>query len=208
MKRNKTIIWITIILLVIVAFLYYTSSSGTFSSKEKDFAVQDTATVTKIFLADKDNNTILLERDSTGTWQLNNTYKARQSGVNLLLETLKNLVPKYPVPENAHNRIVSLMASQSVKVEVYQQVYRVHLSDNLEFFPHEKRTKTFYVGTATADNMGTFMLKEGADVPFVVHLLGLRGFVGPRFSTEEANWRDHTIFKTKLFNIESVTMEM
>jgi len=208
MKKNKIILIITLVLLAIVVFLYVNNSKSTFSDKVKDFAVQDTASVTKIFLADKDNRTILLERDSTGSWLLNHEYKARQSAINLLFETMKNLVPKYPVPEKAHNTIVSLLASQSTKVEVYQRVYRIHLSDKLKFFPHEKLTKTYYVGAASADNMGTFMLMEGSDVPFVVHLLGLRGFVGPRYSTLEKDWRNHQVFKTKLFNIKSVTMEL
>jgi len=100
------------------------------------------------------------------------------------------------------------MAAQSVKVEVYQRVYRIDLFGKIRLFPHEKLTKTYYVGSATADNMGTFMLMEGADMPFVVHLLGFRGYVAPRYSTLEREWRDHTIFKTKLYDIREVVMEI
>jgi hypothetical protein len=95
-----------------------------------------------------------------------------------------------------------------VKVEVYQEVYFIDLFDRIRLFPHEKLTKVYYVGSATADNMGTFMLMEGADFPFVVQLLGLRGYVAPRYSTLEKDWRDHTVFKTKLYDIREVTMEV
>lgn len=194
--------------MVISAILFLNRDSGTFKKKDKDFAVQDTASITKIFLADKKNRTILLERMQDGSWLLNNSFLARKSGIDIMLETMKNLVAKYPVPNSAHNNIVAQMAASSIKVEVYQEVYRVDLFNWIKLFKHEKLTKTYYVGGATPDNMGTFMLMEGSDIPFVIQLLGLRGYVATRYSPDEKDWRDHTIFKTKLYDIQSVKMEI
>lgn len=208
MKKNRIITLFTLLLVIIAGFLYLSRGSGTFRDKEKDFAVKDTATVTRVFLADKNNRSILLERTGIDEWKLNNRFRARKSGVDILLETMKNLQPKYPVPKKAHDNIVSQLAVQSIKVEVYQMVYRINLFDRIKLFQHEKLTKTYYVGAATADNMGTFMLMEGADVPFIVHLLGFRGYVAPRYSTIEKDWRDHRVFRTKLYDIAEVTMEM
>lgn len=206
-KKNVLILIVTVILLVIAAILVIRQGSGTFGGKMKDFAVADTASITKVFLADKSNNTILLERKTSGDWLLNKTYRARNTGVNMLFETLINLVPKFPVPKKAHNNVITQLAARSVKVEIYQEVFRIDLF-GIRLFPHEKNTKTFYVGGATQDNMGTFMLMEGAEVPFVVHLLGFRGFMGPRFSTQEKEWRDHTVFRARLSEIKSITMEI
>ncbi len=206
-KKNIIILIIVILLMVIALFLVYNQSSGTFKDRTKNFAVQDTASITKIFLADKKNKTVLLEKTGVGEWLLNSRFKARNSGVNMLMETLKNLVPKYPVPEAAHNTIVSYLAVSSVKVEIYQSVYRIDIF-GLKLFPHEKLTKTYFVGGATPNNMGTYMLMEGADVPFVVHLLGFRGYVAPRYTTIAKNWRDHTVFRINLSDIKSVTMEL
>jgi hypothetical protein len=209
MKRNKLLILIILILVMVLTALYlFDNKSGTFKDRENDFAVKDTASITKVFLADKKNRTILLERQPDGSWRLNTVYKARQSAINTLFETMKNITPKYPVPEKAHNTIVAQLAAQSVKVEVYQYAFRINLFSRVRLFPHEKLTKTYYVGGATADNMGTFMLMEGADVIFVTHMLGLRGFVTPRYSTLEKDWRDHAIFNTKLFHIQSITMDI
>jgi hypothetical protein len=207
MKKNRFIITVLVILLVFSAILIMNNSAGTFKKKDKDFAVQDTATVTKIFLADKRNRTILLERTEDGSWNLNNTFMARKSGIDVILETMKNLVAKFPVPKSAHNSVVAQMAAAATKVEVYQEVYRINLFDRIRLFKHEKLTKTFYVGGATPDNMGTFMLMEGSDQPFVIQLLGLRGYIATRFSTFEKDWRDHTVFKAKLYDIQSVEMQ-
>jgi len=209
MNKNRNIIIIVLILIVIAGVVIISKSrKGTFSKKDMDFAVEDTASVTKIFMADKKNRTLLLERQPNGKWKLNKKYKARPSGINMILETMNKLVPKAPVPKSAHNNIVAQLAAASVKVEVYQTVYRINLFDKIKLFPHEKLTKIYYVGSATADNMGTFMLMEGSDYPFIVHLLGFRGFVGPRYSIFEKDWRDHTVFRTKLADIKSVIMEI
>lgn len=208
MKRKHLIILFLILILVFVAlFLVFNRGTGTFKDHTKEFAVKDTATITKVFLADKKNRTILLERVEAGDWLLNGTYKARNSGINLLFETFKHLVPKYPVPKSGHDNVVAQLAAASIKVEIYQQVYRFDLL-GIELFSHEKLTKTYYVGGATQDNMGSFMLMEGADVPFVVHLLGFRGYVAPRYSTMEKDWRDHTVFRKSLAEIHQVIMEI
>lgn len=206
-KKYYPVLAIILILAAIALYLFLSRGSGSFSGKQNAFAVKDTASITKVFLADKNNNTILLEKKETGDWLLNKTYKARMSGVNMLLETFHDLVIKYPVPKNAHNNVISRLAVRSIKVEIYQQVYGIDIF-GIRLFDHEKLTKTYFVGDATPDNMGTFMLMEGAEVPYVVQLLGLRGFVAPRYSTQEKDWRDHTVFRTRLNEISSIEVDM
>ncbi len=209
MKRKNIIIFIVTLLLLIVAlFLVFNNRDETYRGRLKDFAVKDTASITKVFLADKNNHTLLLERKADGSWLLNEKYKARSSGVNLLFETFKNLATRYPVPNKAHNSVISQLAARSVKVEIYQNVYRINLFNRIRLFQHVKLTKTYFVGGPTPDNQGTFMLMEGSEIPFVVQLLGFRGFVGPRYSTMEQDWRDHTVFRARLSDIKSVIMEM
>jgi len=208
MKRNRNLIIIVVVLLLVALLLVMTRKSGTMNERISGFAVKDTATITKIFLADKNNNKILLDRTINGTWELNNEHLAMKSGIDLLLETIYHIIPKYPVPQKAHDNIVAQLAARSVKVEIYQDVYRINLFGSIKLFKHEKLTKVFYVGGATADNMGTFMIMEGASTPFVSHILGFRGYLAPRFSTFERDWRDHTVFKTKIADISSVKLEM
>ena len=99
------------------------------------------------------------------------------------------------------------MAVIAVKVEIYQQVYRINLFDRIKLFRHEKLTKTFYVGDDTSDNMGTYMLMEGSKEPFVMVIPSFRGFLSTRFIPDEDIWRDQTIFKIRLKDIQSVKME-
>ena len=79
--------------------------------------------------------------------------------------------------------------------------------DAIKLFPRERKTKTYYVGGPTADNLGTFMLMEDADDPYIVFIPSFRGFVAAMYSPIEDNWRDQTIFSTKFKDLKSVEME-
>lgn len=207
-KKNKAIFLIVLILAIIAIILVLSRDKSTFSKKDYDFAVADTSTVTKIFLVNKANQSVLFEKQSVGNWLLNGKYKAHPYGIKMLLETMTKITAKSPVPKSGHNNVIKQLATASTKVEIYQEVYRINIFGKIKLFKHEKLTKTYYVGNPTPDNMGTFMLLEGADIPFIVHILGLRGFVSSRFSTIERDWRDHTVFRAKLAEIKTLIMEV
>ena len=53
-----------------------------------DFAIADTSTVDKIFIADMDGGQVTLTRPTQGSlWDVNGQFKAREDAVNLLLKT-------------------------------------------------------------------------------------------------------------------------
>jgi hypothetical protein len=207
MKRNRTYILITIVLAVIAIVLVLTNSKSTFKRSLSDFAVDDTATITKIFISDKNNNTLLLTRVDSSKWTVGEKYAANKVNVELLLKTLLNVQVREPVAKKAYNTIIRDMAVSAYKVEVYQRVYRIRLFGLVKWFPHEKRTKVFYVGGATPSNVGTYMLMENSSEPYITFLPGLRGFLTPRFTPIEKYWRDYAIFKKDIGQITKVRVE-
>ena len=208
MKKNNRITIIIAALLVVIAgvLIWNNRYLSTLQGEASDFQVWDTASVTKIYLADRRENESLLERQEDG-WTLNGIYKAHPKQVNYLLTTLYKIRIKMPVSVASHDNIVKQLASQSTKVEIYQIVPRVNLFDKIKLFYHEKRTKVFYVGDATMDSSGTFMLKEGADKAYIVYIPSFRGFISTRFTANPDDWRDHTIFHEKLADIQSVEID-
>lgn len=209
MKKNNRITIIIATLLVIIAgvLIWNNRYLSTIRGEAADFQVWDTASVTKIYLADRFDHESLLERQDGGGWMLNKTYKAHSKQVEYFLTTLYKVRIKMPVSRASHDNIVKELAVNSTKVEVYQIVPRINLFNRIKLFNHEKRTKVFYVGDATKDSSGTFMLKEGADKAYIVHIPGFRGFISTRFTANPDDWRDHTVFNASIADIESVTVE-
>ena len=208
MKKNTPItIIITAILVVIAAVLVWNNRYiSTNRGEDSDFQVWDTASVTKIYLADRKERESLLEREPQG-WVLNGTYKAHPKQVQYLLTTLYKIRIKMPVSKASHDNIIKQLASQSTKVEIYQNVPRINLFNKIKMFYHEKRTKVFYVGDATMDSSGTFMLKEGADKAYIVYIPSFRGFITTRFTANPDDWRDHTVFHENMADIQSVEID-
>jgi len=207
MKKNKLLFILALILVIIGALFIVNKTYTTLDDRESGFAIQDTSSIRMIFMVDKNNNSVKLRREADGRWIINDQFLAHDYNMGMLLGTMKDLAVRYPVPLAAKENVLVRLSSIARKVEIYQEVYRINLFNKIKLFPHEKLTRTYYVGDATQDNMGTFMKMEDADQPYVVFLPRLRGFIYTRFSTNEDDWRDHTIFKTPLQNFASIQIE-
>ncbi len=206
-KKNKIIIILAIVIaLAGILALILSKTTGTFNRELKDFAINDTASVKKIFMADKNNHQVILKKDPNGIWMLNDKYVANQSNVNLLLYTMQYISVWSPVQKAAHNNIIKRMSVVSTKVEIYQDTYWLDFW-GIKLFKAERLTKTYYVGEPTMTNEGNFMLMEGSSTAFIINLPGFRGYVSPRYSPYEADWRDHTVFQTRLPQIKEIRSE-
>ena len=205
---KKLIIWIFVLIVIgfIATAFIVSRNNSTLKSGEKNFAYIDTAKITKIFLADKKDNTVLLVKQDSGLWKLNNTFDAQPEMLRELLRTIMYVTVRNPVPRNMHNNVISRMSSHSTKVEIYAEVYTIDFL-GLKLWPREKLVRTYYVGDNTQDNTGTFMLMEDADMAFVVHIPGFRGFLHTRYSPRQFDWLDHGIFRYSIPKISSVSVK-
>ncbi|MFZ4399059.1 MAG: DUF4340 domain-containing protein [Bacteroidales bacterium] len=172
-----------------------------------DFAVKDVSTITKIFMSDKNNNAVTIKRLDDGKWQVNDKFSVREDVMSTLLETIANLHVREPVSRAGRNTIIKWLAAKSTKVEIYEIVYRINIFNKIKLFPHEKLTKVYYVGDETQDNQGTFMLLEGSEDPYIIYFPGFRGFLSPRFTALESDWRKRIIFDLKISSIKSIRIE-
>lgn len=192
MKVNRYLLLFVVALTIGIAYYMFTSGSSTIKKELRNFAVEDTASIDKIFLADKLGKVSLLERQSSGRWTVNGKYDARQDAVKTLLLTLNKMSVKSPVAKSMEANVLKDLAGPAQKkVEVYSK---------------GRLIRTFYVGLETRDKMGTFMMLENSSVPFEVHIAGHRGFLQTRFITDENIWRDIVVFGYDERDIRSVNL--
>ena len=161
--------------------------------EDNDFRVSDSKSISKIFLADRQGQTATLERKSDDTWTVNEHYKARPDAIALLLKTLREVRVRYSVVEAAKPQVDKMLATQGIKVEVYEG--------------SSTPSKIFYVGTGTADQLGTYMYMEGAEKAYVTHIANWEGVLAPRFLTNLDDWRDRTLFAAPLEKIKEASVE-
>jgi hypothetical protein len=180
MKKNSILILVATSLAIFSAYFIYNNRSGTMSDELRDFAFKDTASITRVFLADKAGKQITLDRKSNDEWMVNGTHWARPDAIKLLLETIHNVEVWSPVGKKAYNNIIKSIAAKGVKVELYTS---------------EGKVKTYYVGGPTPDQMGTYMYMENSTVPFITNIAGFDGYLTPRYITERADWIVKNVFR-------------
>ena len=192
MKRNLIYAAVVIVLGLCVYFFVIRKNNGTYSKSESDFSIKDTASVMQIVLTDLSGHKIDLARNND-SWQLNGKYKARPETVRYLLQTLYQLEVVTPVAKSMYNNVVKEIAGSNVKVEIFGK--------------DGKKIKGFYIGQPSQSYRGNFMLMEKSDVPFVVNIPGFNGFVSSRFTVEELEWRDRSVFAYDPEKIQKIEVQ-
>ncbi len=190
---KKTTYLLIVLSLIIIAFLLYKkNNSGKKMSFSSDvFAVKDTKSVTKIFMVDKANNRLLLEKKN-GEWLVNNKFISRPSAIKTLLETISAVRIKYPVGKNKRKTIIKKLSASHVKISIFND---------------DEKIISYFVGGADASMTGTYMYLEDTKDPFVVHIPNFRGYLTPRYFTSEKDWKEKVIFKYSANEIKIVKVE-
>ncbi|MBR4803429.1 MAG: DUF4340 domain-containing protein [Bacteroidales bacterium] len=208
MKKRNTIIIVVVLLLGICAF-FIVRHGARKSTSDEIFHIEDVSAITKIYMADKLDNQVLLERTSDTTWTVDGKYPASEGMMDMLLETLNQMRIRQRVNRAAKKNIVDNIAVSNTKVEVYQIVPFINwFGGKLQLFKSEKLVATYYIGHETQDNMGSYVFREGDDEPYIVHIPGFRGYLGPRFEPVPELWRSHRIVNLPVTEIQSVKVDI
>lgn len=180
MKKNILLALIVVGLAAAGYFLFKSqNTSGTTSpANGYDFAIPDTASITKIVIQDKTPHKVSLTRVN-GIWMVDSKVPARADAVDVLLETFHHIDMKSYVPKEARKAVMRRLEVFGKHVEVYSG---------------DKLLKSFTVGTETPDMLGTYMILDGAKEPFAMHLPGFNGYLNSRFFADANQWRKRTIW--------------
>lgn len=174
MRSNKLLLVLLVVLIAVAAVIYFNNDKGAtiddIEGAKSEFGVEDTSSITKIFIADAKGETVTLERKKDN-WLVDGKYNARPDNIRLLMKTFGRIKVRMPVPKAARNNIITSLATEAIKVEIYQG--------------DKQPSKTYYVGGPTSDHQGTYMLLETegvkSTVPFITHIPGFYGYLTARF---------------------------
>jgi len=208
MKKQK-IYFIIACLLVILSIIAIVYQKGGFRKSYNSqkistvFAIKDTAAITRIFMADMFGTKVLLTREAEG-WFVDNHKPASSYQMNDLMATLISLRIAQPIARAAQRSITEALAVNSTKVEIYGMEPLFTLFGR-PFFIRERLLKTYFLGDATQNNLGSYALLEGMSEPYIIYKPGFRGYVTPLFSPDPLDWYSQRIFGTKLTRIKNAS---
>ncbi|MDR2972525.1 MAG: DUF4340 domain-containing protein [Bacteroidales bacterium] len=208
MKRQK-VYFIVALLLAILSITVIVYKKVDFKKSENSlklstvFAISDTSTITRIFIADMYENQVLLSKTEQG-WIVNNQRPGSVFKIKDLIITLNSLQVLQPVAKPAQQSVIDMLAVSSTKVEVYAKQPLFQLF-GYSFFIKERLIKTYFLGDATQTNLGSYALLQGMSEPYIIYKPGFRGFVTPLFSPNPIDWFSPRIFGTKLTRIQTAS---
>jgi hypothetical protein len=190
MKNNKLLLVIFILIAITAGYYIYQTKYSTVRQELRDFAVKDTANITKFFLADRNGNSITLTKQGQ-QWLLNDKMKARRSNILNLLEVIYRVDVRTKVAKAAYNNVIKGLASSAIKCEIYLN-------------NQDKPSKVIYVGGQTEDGMGTFMMLENSNSPFITQIPGFNGYLTPRFNPILNDWKEPLLFSYAPGELKSI----
>jgi len=193
---KKHFFYYALIILISIVIWYLNPDKKSTITDDNNFAVSDTASVSKIFIADRSGTTITLNRVENN-WIVNNKYEVRKDAITTILNTIQQIRIQRPVPKDAFKAVVKNLATTGVKVEIYSDP--------------KIPIKTYTIGNSTANHLGTYMLLADAKTPFIVHIPSFNGFLSPRYGIQgkklsEKDWRVTTVFKLNSTEINTISV--
>lgn len=184
MKRNLVLFLVLLALGALIWWLASERGTGTLAGPLANFAVADTSKVTRIFIAEHNGRSVDLTRTADG-WKVGGTFRAKKYHVDLLLKTFLRAEVRSPVPKSAEANVLKTMSSTAKKVEIYEG--------------GDEPGKVWYVGHATQEHVGTYMLLEipgegRSGTPFIIGMSGFTGHLNSRFHADLDEWRSSEVF--------------
>jgi len=185
-----------IIILAVLLFLFLTRDNKRSTVNGNSFAVLNTSDISKIFMADRKGTTIKFIKNEDN-WIINDNYKVREDAIGVLLNTISQIRIKRTVPLIHEEQVIKELASLGVKIEMYNKYGLI---------------KSYTIGNTTEDYLGTYMLLDNNESPFITHIPSHNGFLGPRYgiavnSININNWRDINIFDLKINEIKKISVK-
>jgi len=202
---NKKTIYIFIFSLIAITIAIISINNKKSGTISNEFILYDTSNVVQIFMVNKQNQQVSLDRRNN-IWYVDDNNTAIGENVEILLKTLMYIEIKNPVSIAARSSYISKMATNSTKVEIYENSPLFTLL-GIDFFKNNRKTKVFYVGPPTRNYKGTVMKMEDSDELYVTYLPGFNGYLSERFSANYGDWLNHNVFELPIKSIINLSVE-
>lgn len=196
---RKNLILLAIILLGLGAYFLFISGREQ-SSVDLDniqFAIEDTSAVYTIHLSQYNkgevSRSLALLRTQDGSWSLNDQYTAFQPRINQLLRVMHLIRVKELLAPKGQATGENLLADANLHVEAFDR------SGN--------SIRSYYIGSPAKNGQGNLMKLEDAEMPVIVEMPGLQGFVTNYFSLEPLFWRENLLFDGSIDALQAISIQ-
>lgn len=145
--------------------------------------------IDEIFIIYRSGEAIHFKKNIKDSWLINSKYEAREDALTNLLNTLQQQRIKSIPTKAVAELMIKDIAVFGTKIELYSGGHNV---------------KTLYVGGVTSDELGTHIMVEGVDQPYIAYLPGFQGSLRSRYVMTLDDWRARRIVPFALDTLMSL----
>ncbi|MDH3652342.1 MAG: DUF4340 domain-containing protein [Saprospiraceae bacterium] len=191
MTRRILPITVLIVLALLIWLGYQKKLSNTLASDFR-FKVEEVSSIERILLTHRDGEQVDLRKQKEG-WTVNNSYQARANAIENLLDVVTRVDLQFIPTEAAMRTMVADLSTQGVRVDILGH--------------QDEILRSYYVGGATPDERGTFMIMNGSDQPAVTYIPGWEGGLRARYVMQPIEWRSRMIYELQSDRIGQVSID-
>ncbi|NJC25206.1 hypothetical protein [Neolewinella antarctica] len=169
-----------------------TENSLADKGESRQFGYADVDRIDRIFIADRKGNRVDLTRGGVSGW-LADGVPANENIMLGILQVIEGLDVQSLPSYKAIPVILEDLATSGTLIQLFD-------ADN-------NKLRGYYLGGTTADETGTYAIKEGVEDPYVVHLPGFTGNVRQRVVHVGDEWRDKIYWRVDPEKVESFSIE-
>lgn len=190
-----------LLVLAVIGLAYFTYSllnkkkSSLSVNALSNFAIKDTASIDRLIISDNmQGNVEFVKKD--GEWSFPDGNCVQIHMIESFLETIKYISIKSPLPKSSVKNVSKRILGHHKKLEIYQ---------------NGKLSKTWFIGSSTADHYGTYMIlkNEGEGIspePFITYVPSGYGNLTDQFSLRRKDYECSEIFAYDPLEIKSINV--
>ena len=195
MKKTYILLGVLLVMAGLYFFLVHDRGQTSMNPSDIAFAIEDTGAVNRIVLTQYREGEVIshmqLDRQPNNQWYLNGEYPVYSHRINYLLETMHLIHVKEKLIDEGINSALGIL-----------DTYHTHM----EAFGEEGLIKSYKIGTDAQGSRGTLMQLTDSELPFIVELPGMQGFVNSRYTLDPKVWRENLLFSANLEKIKSISI--
>jgi hypothetical protein len=161
-------------------------SKSTVDLDEDKVSIEDTASVSRIIIVNKEGEQVL-SRGKSG-WIINGKYKTRELATAMLMIGLNQLQIKREVSDESRTRVVNLLKEKGAKVII----------------EYSGGKKELIFTSNENDVNSTYLLIPGEEAPYIAFVPGVPGDINNLFRFGEKDWRSRIVFYSQPNHIQSL----
>lgn len=196
MKNFLPYIIIVAVLGSALGYFAYTFAPSTLEKEESNFAFKNIEDISEIRLSDNTGTKISLTKNEDEQWVADKQYEVGEMPLGLLLEAVQKVQVFGNVPANGVENAMRDLVRKHQKIEIYTG--------------SKKPSKVYYIGGATLNGEGTYMLMEvngePAKKPYITYIPGVRAYLTSRYDAALLHWRSIWVYNTNSANIKAVSV--